>query len=193
MQRAGSRERNVSNVKQDKPHSSGKGFSLIELVLVLALIGIIIALIAPGLVNSFSSARLKTSAQKTVAIITYTRNQAVFQKKTLWLVCDRKINRVTVVDLVREEKATNAGSSGAGDIFSSSTKVYSYPQEVMIEKLLIGGKEISDSQGVFIFYPNGSSTGGEIGLRGKNAQSYCITIDPLLSTAKVLPNEKETI
>jgi len=188
----GSIERNVSNVKQNKPHISGRGFSLIEMVLVLALIGIITALIAPGLVNNFTSVRLKTSAQKTVAIITYTRNQAVFKKKFVWLLFDRKMNRVAVIDPTGEGKAVNISSAAASDAFSPSTKAYFYPEDVLIEKLVIGGKEVSDPQGVFIFYPNGSSSGGEIGLRAKNARSYCITIDPLMSTAKVLVNGKET-
>jgi prepilin-type N-terminal cleavage/methylation domain-containing protein len=182
----------VSKGRQDKPYILDKGFSLIELVLVLALIGIITALIAPGLVKSVTSARLKTSAQKTVAIINYTRNQAVFKKTPMWLVCDRKTNRVTVVDPLMLGKATNAGSPAAAEAFSYSTKVYSYPEDVMIEKLVIGGKEISDFQGGFTFYPNGSSSGGEIGLRAKNARSYCIIIDPFMSTAKVLTNGKET-
>jgi prepilin-type N-terminal cleavage/methylation domain-containing protein len=182
----------VSKGKQDKTHTLGRGFSLIELVLVLALIGIITALVAPRLVNTFTSARLKTSAQKTVAIIHYTRNQAVFKKKPLWLICDRKKNRLTVVDLIREGKATNAGSTAVTDVFVPSTQTYSYPEDVIIEKLLIGGKEISDSQGVVIFYPNGSSSGGGIKLRANNEQSYFITIDPIMSTAKVLANEKKT-
>jgi prepilin-type N-terminal cleavage/methylation domain-containing protein len=178
--------------KQDKPHISGRGFSLIEMALVLALIGIITALIAPGLINSLTSARLKTSAQKTVAIINYTRNQAVFKKKPLWLVCDRTANRITVVDLTMEGKTTNAGSTADADASPLSTKVYFYPEDVLIEKIVIGGKEVSDPQGFFIFYPNGSSSGGGIGLRAKNARSYFITFDPIMSAAKVLSNEKET-
>jgi type II secretion system protein H len=170
----------------------GRGFSLIELVLVLALIGIITALIGPGLMNNFTSVRLRTSAQKTVAIITYTRNQAVFKKKLVWLLFDRKMNRVAVIDPTEEGKAVDISSVAAADAFSPSTKVYSYPEDVLIEKLVIGRKEVSDPQAVFIFYPNGSSSGGEIGLRAKNARSYCITIDPLMSTAKVLVNGKET-
>ena len=154
-----------------------RGFSLIEMVLVLALIGIITALVVPGLANKFTSVRLRTSAQKTVAIITYARNQAVFKKKFVWLLFDRKMNRVAVMDPI---------GGGKGE------KVYSYPEDVMIEKLVIGGKEISDSQGVIMFYPNGSSDGGEIGLRAKNARSYSITIDPFMSAAKVLGNGKKT-
>ncbi|HJX32032.1 MAG TPA: prepilin-type N-terminal cleavage/methylation domain-containing protein [Thermodesulfobacteriota bacterium] len=182
----------INVIKNNRYKISGTGFSLIEMVLVLALIGIITALIAPGLINSLTGARLKTSAQKTVAIINYTRNQAVLKKKFVWLLFDRKMNRVAVMDPTEEGKAVNISSAAAADAFSPSTKVYSYPEDVLIEKLVIGRKEVSDPQGVFIFYPNGSSSGGEIGLRAKNARSYFITIDPLMSTAKVLVNGKET-
>lgn len=168
------------------------GFSLIEMLLVLALIALITAFLAPSVSKSLTNARLTTAAKKTVVIINYARTQAVSQKKLFWVVIDRETNRLAVVSQALDRQKKQATQEKGSDLPQLFTKVYAYPDEVMIEKVVGGIEELSDSQSVFLFYPNGSSSGGEIVLKAKNARSFLITIDPIMSTAKIESNGKET-
>jgi len=165
------------------------GFSLVEMLLVIALMGILTALIAPGVYNSLSSVRLKTAAKKTVAVVRYARNQAVCRKKPFWLLVNKKKNQLTVSDqpLNHHDRFTEEAAST-----SPSLKVYVYPEGVIIGKLIVEDKEIDDPEGAFIFYPNGSCNGGGLLLQADNSRSYHITIDFITATATIESGENKT-
>jgi len=161
---------------------STPGFSLVEMLVVIALMGILTALIAPGFYKKLPGVRLKTATKKTVAVIRYARNQAVSRKKPFWLVIDKKKNQLTLSDkpLKHPDGFTEEAASD-----SPAPKVYVYPEGVMIGKLVVGDKEVKDSEGAFIFYPNGSCNGGEILLGIDQDRVYNITIDFLTATATI--------
>ena len=80
------------------------------------------------------------------------------------------------------------------DAFASlpdSAKVFLYPEDVLINKFFVGDQEISDSQSVFIFYPNGSCSGGEIVLQAESSRAYRISLNAVLGTAEIAVNEEE--
>ncbi|MBW1678786.1 MAG: prepilin-type N-terminal cleavage/methylation domain-containing protein [Deltaproteobacteria bacterium] len=172
--------------------TSTPGFSLLELILVMALIGLLTALIAPSLSNSLANVRLKTAVKKTAAIIRYAHNQAISKKKPFWVVFDREENQVTVVDRPLEGQGKIDNSKEASDSFPLSAKVYSYPEDVIIGKIKVGREEISEPQGAFVFYPNGSCSGGELLLKGNDSRAYRIKLDFITGTPKIEVDEKET-
>ena len=183
----------MSKGKQNKSApAAGQGFSLFELILVLALIGFLTALLAPQISSVLVNTRLKAAAKKTVAIINHARSQAVAKKKPIWVVFDQEKNQATVIEQVMEDRTEENEEKYAEkekDGSVKKTKTYEYPEDVAIAKLVIGGEEVSDPETPFFFYPNGSSSGGEILLQGVNEQSFLVVIDPLISAAKVVYNE----
>lgn len=174
-----------------------RGFSLLELLLVVALVGLVSALVAPSVSNSLTSVRLKTSAKKTAATLRYARNQAVFKKKPFWVLVDKEVSGLAVLDELVEPDSdeTEEPRDDPEDAFASlpsSAKVFLYPEGVLIESVSIGDLEIADSQSVFIFYPNGSCSGGEIVLQADSSRSYRIGLNAVLGTAEIEAGEEET-
>jgi hypothetical protein len=54
-----------------------------------------------------------------------------------------------------------------------------------------GGETLERSVRQFIFFPNGSSLGGEIGLSGgRNATSYSVRLEPLSGKVDVIRGDK---
>lgn len=65
------------------------GFSLIELVIVLAILGIATALVSPAIPRSLDGWRLRTAARQLVALMRYAQSQALATKEPVAVVLNR--------------------------------------------------------------------------------------------------------
>lgn len=173
-------------MKKRARRSSSAGFSLIEMLLVMALMGLLAALIAPGISKSLSNIRLKTAAKKTAAVVRYVRNQAISQKKPYWLVVDREKRKLTVKDKPPQEMPEDREQEAEEPEPSSPPEpVFAYPDDVIIGKLVVGTREIEQPQGAFIFYPNGRCSGGELVLHTDEERFLRVVIDFATATAAI--------
>lgn len=168
-----------------------RGFSLLELLLVIALVGVMSAMVVPPVSNSLTSARLKTSAKKTAAMLRYARNQAVFQKKPYWVLADKDVGGLAVLDEPYSGEAETDEPQDAFAALPNSAKVFLYPEGVLLGQFFVGDQEILDAQSVFIFYPNGSCSGGQIVLRADTSRKYQISLNAVLGTAEIEVSEEE--
>ena len=117
-----------------------RGFSLLELMAVMVIIGLMLALVATSISRSVSSAEVRTTARNVMAAMRYTRGQAIIK---------------------REEKTLD---------FDLEEMTYQAPDRDLVElpegvemKLLTARAELeSESKGRIRFYPDGSSTGGRV-------------------------------
>ena len=164
---------------------STPGFSLLELLIVLGLIGLLVAITAPSISRSAASVRLKAATKKTAAVFRYARNEATARKGPYWVVIDREESWIAVVDRPlnagegedRFEKAMVASSEGA--------QLYEYPESVVIGDVTVGEDKKVDAQGAFVFYPNGSSSGGEVVLQLDEVRLYTVSLDFITSTVSI--------
>ncbi|MCD6184537.1 MAG: hypothetical protein J7K84_01910, partial [Deltaproteobacteria bacterium] len=60
-----------------------------------------------------------------------------------------------------------------------NVKKYKLPEGVFIKKIDYNGKEIDQGKFSFIFFPNGSCSGGTITLAGKRAKTFSIKVDTI--------------
>lgn len=116
-------------------------FTLIELLLVLAIIGTLVAVTVPSLVRSVKGNRLRTSVRTVISMGRYARSMAVLKQKELALTFD--LDTLTVY--VRE----TAGFSVSQPVIGGTEEENNGSETGKQEKVFFsGGHAFSDSSGI---------------------------------------------
>ena len=127
------------------------GFTLLELLVVLVLLGIIAVLVAPGLGGSLDNAKLKTASRELLAALRVQRSAAITQGKIITLsfatdepsyrIDDELVVLAAGLSIVYQAAAGTTSDGGLG------------------QQLPDGGNNH------LVFYPDGSSSGALLQLR----------------------------
>jgi prepilin-type N-terminal cleavage/methylation domain-containing protein len=84
------------------------GFTLLELVLVAAILGVLAAVTVPGFVQSIRGNRLRTGARTVASSGRYARSMAALRQQPVGLFFDLKENKVSVRRVKTENSRINA-------------------------------------------------------------------------------------
>jgi general secretion pathway protein H len=125
-----------------------RGFTLLEIVLVMAIIALASVLAAAAMGGGFHSMQLSASARKIASNLRYTRAQAI---------ATGQVQRFTIDP---HAHTWVAPKSHRGDI----------PEALGVD--FIGAREVQPraGTGAIAFFPDGASTGGRIRLRSGKAE-----------------------
>lgn len=138
-----------------------KGFSLLELLLVLIITVSIVALASPRIANGLDSIQLKRLSRDMAASLRATRTLAITKgKDATWL-----------VDFAQQH-------------YQYTDKSKTYSDKINLSLTTASKEQISDVTATIRFFPDGSSTGGEITLAQGNSK-YSIQIDWLTGRVKI--------
>lgn len=110
-----------------------KGFSLVEVVIVVALIGIIATIAVPNFQNYIRNRNLKTAAQEISSEFFVTRQRALAESRTYRLVFDVGNNRYTTEEqtapgvwTVRQTKQVAASAAANDGIVITSSPTFTF-------------------------------------------------------------------
>lgn len=152
----------------NNPRSLGtKGFSLLELIVVLFLMGLIAGLVLPFVGSTLDRIKLQSEARQISSALKFARSEAI-TKKTLFTFNANIDKNQYWLSIPKEKEVTQT------KILDETVRIKDYQ-----------GAEETLSEGTFIinFYPRGNSSAGTIHLQSSidddNDLVYAITIDPI--------------
>jgi general secretion pathway protein H len=137
---------------------AARGFSLIELILVLAIMGMLAAVVIPSLPGALESARLKGSAGDVRAMLTLARTLAVSEARS----------RSVVFDL------------GSGEFgVDGDTRKGLLPEGIRLADVRLW--EATADRGIarVRFHPDGSADEAEVAISASGGGTVRIRVDPL--------------
>ena len=181
-----------------------KGFTLIELTIVLIIMSFLFAVAGPRIAKSLSGLSLTTSTKKVAAALRYARSQAVNKSQAYSVIIDRAHAQVVIrgipkpvtqpPDEAAQEEFTN--EEAAAEDFKgvvNEVKLVPVAEGVSFQEISIGGQEFTGGKEELpqiIFFPDGTSQGGEIVLANNREQAFTVGVDFL--TGVITIAEKTT-
>jgi len=140
-----------------------RGFTLIELVLVLVVMGISMAIVVPNIGRRLQEREVRSSALSLAAVARDLRSRALLDGIAQQLIVSMPHNTYLV----------------------PTKREIHLPQDIRIASI-DGGEAVERDTRRFYFFPNGSSLGGEIVVADSaNSISYHIRMEPLTGKIEV--------
>ncbi len=158
-----------------------RGFTLLELLVVLVIISLTSVLVVPQLTGSLAKTNLLTAAKKISASLRYARSQAASEKITYVAIFDFEKDRLSIMTGMAGQEAqtgeTLQEDLGDGEEPVIRSKSYDLPDGVKLEKGVSGEDEIDSGLFQIAFFPTGSSSGGDVILTNDRGKRYKISVD----------------
>lgn len=148
-----------------------KGFTLIEILVVVAIMGLVMAAVPPLLSRLHGKMELRASVRGVTALLREARNRAIASNGTA----------VFYADL----RTRNCGVAGGGPSRD-------LPEGIALRLTTTEEDRVDDQLGGIRFFPDGSSSGGGMRLAG-NGVSYEIKVDWLSGRVSVAEAEADRL
>lgn len=157
------------------PALDDNGFSLFELLVVCALIGIMVSLSIPSLREAFLNDPLKTTARKTIGLVNGVRELALRSQQPYFLHISRKENSLWYEADVK-----------SGEAPSVTTRRLLLPKSIRIEGIQIAGQDIKALEQVDVWITRQGYM-RETVIRFADDGGHALTLEflPFIDTVKV--------
>jgi general secretion pathway protein H len=154
-------------VARTERDSGEQGFALIEMLCVLAVIGLLAAIILPAIPRATTRAKLESYAVETAALLKADRNAAL----------RRQVQVTTQIDA--EARSIRSGVTG---------RVIRLPSDVSLEAMLAARCADRNAGRSIDFFPSGMSCGGVIALV-RPGMGYEVRVNWLTGGVDIVPQK----
>jgi len=159
-----------------------RGFSLLELLVVILLISLISAVVMPRMAASLPAVQLKSTARTVAASLRYARSKAVFESTPYVAVFDHTQRLLAVQPM--EEPIEFSELDKLREILNTS-RVYELPDGIEFGVFDNSGADEDRDLFSILFFPRGDSTGGKIVLQNLRGRQYALTVDPITGAVEI--------
>jgi general secretion pathway protein H len=141
-----------------------RGVTLLELLVVLAIMGLVAALAVPVLGPGVSTSDLKAAARQLAAGMRLARSEAMASRRETFVTIDVEGRRFLV---------------------GTDTRAHPLPKDVEIQLFTAQKDLVSDKVGAIRFYPDGGSNGGRVTV-GAGERKLEVDVDWLTGRVAIL-------
>jgi general secretion pathway protein H len=146
-----------------------RGFTLLEMILVLVIITMVLAVSYPSLLRGSTALRLRATGRDIMNTFRYAREKAVTEQMGMKVAVDREKQKLILTDYL-------------GD----GARTYVMPRDIRIQRIALGGNEIVEDVGMIVrFLPNGSCDSAEVLLQNEKGAWLRVVTDPMTGGARV--------
>lgn len=169
-------------------NTSSSGYSLIELIVVLVLIGLLTAIITPFIVSTLDKTRLKTSAKEISTSFRYARSNAITHKKPyyFYIDLDHSAYWISPENIERD----SWGDLNYEDALSKANKIRTIPKEIIIQRVETGASITENGIIIIPFFPQGGTINTIVFLQkrfGPNSEkNYEVHLDEVTGRTKIV-------
>ncbi len=166
--------------------SINRGFTLLELLVVLVIIALASGLVVPRLIGSLSNTALLTAGKQITASLRWARSTAVSQRLQIASVFDIPNNRLVFISNNANGDESGQKELNMSGVVSRPPQSYDLPRNVSFETGITTGGKMVKEEFQILFYPAGNSSGGEIVLNNERGRRLKIVVDFITGTARLL-------
>lgn len=153
-----------------------KGFTLLELLVVLVLIGLLAALVLPRVGGSLPGLQLRTAARKVAGTFRYATQRAMAEQAPYAVHFDAEAGIVTMAPVDTVSLIPPARSSlpeKAPDVLEQ----WRLPDDIRLRVPLDRNAPTAAQDYAVFFYPGGGGSGGAVRLVGRNDREMEVRVD----------------
>jgi prepilin-type N-terminal cleavage/methylation domain-containing protein len=166
------------NARRIQPVSY-KGFTLLELVLVMVILSTVLAMAAPSLRGFFASRQTQDAAAQILSLTQLARSRAV---------CEGTAYRLNLDDKQGEYWLTSQQSGAFEKLKTDFGQVFTLPKDTVLE---LEGVEQDQSETFIAFTPQGTTTAATIRLIDRRGQAVVITCPAATESFHIVIGEQD--
>jgi prepilin-type N-terminal cleavage/methylation domain-containing protein len=161
-----------------------KGFSLMELIIVLTIFVLSVTLVASSFSNLSRTIELKAAAKKVSGILRYYRSEAVNKGLVYQVLFDSesrvvKVQSISIAELAAEKEEEEKKEGEA------PKTLYGLPKGVQMKELDFTSPQYPCDLPTIEFYPNGGSNGGSVLFNSPERGGYRIKVHFLTGMVEI--------
>ncbi len=154
-------------------HSRQKGFTLLELVVVLVVIALAMAVTYPSLSRGTAALHLRSVGRDVLNSLRYARERAITEQTVMRVTVSKEERKITLTD-----------------DYGEGARTLLLPDDVRIQSLVVAGQEVQGGPLIVRFLPNGSASEAEILLQSATGGALRIIADGITGGARVVVEQR---